>query len=53
MSKEYEGKSPLDIAAEAERDLNSSAAKTGAKVGGVSDSSEFPARFLISLSLIC
>lgn len=31
MSKEYEGQDPLDIAKQAERDLNSLGAKTGAR----------------------
>lgn len=29
MSKEYEGQNPLDIAAQAEKDLNSNSAKQG------------------------
>jgi len=33
MSQEYAGKDPLDIAAQAEKDLNSLGAKTGAKGG--------------------
>lgn len=36
MSKEYEGRDKLDIAKEAEKDLNSHGAKTGTAVGSTS-----------------
>jgi len=36
MSAEYEGRDPLDIAKEAEKDLNSYEAKTGTGVGSTS-----------------
>jgi len=39
MSEAYKNKEPLDIAKEAERDLNSYEAKTGSTSKGASDSS--------------
>jgi len=39
MSKEYEGQNPIDIAKQAEQDLNSNAAKTG-NVGGSDSTNE-------------
>ena len=41
MSKEYEGQDPLDIALQAERDLNSSSMKTGAANQGSDSSTRF------------
>ena len=40
MSAEYEGKDPLELAKQAERDLNSHEAKTGSARAGASDSSK-------------
>jgi len=52
MSAEYKGQDPLDIAKQAERDLNSDSAKFGAEKGygqkdhrGVSDSSMLQQQF--------
>jgi hypothetical protein len=40
MSTDYEGKDPLELAAQAERDINNYQAKTGNARAGASDSSE-------------
>ena len=45
MSKEYEGQDPLAIAQQAERDLNSNAAKTGDGNKGASDSTKVWTRY--------
>lgn len=59
MSREYEGVDPLQLAKEAERDLNSKAAKQGHDLGGTargghgaSDSSMFILHCLTSHSII-
>jgi hypothetical protein len=55
MAEEYRGQNPIDIANQAERDLNSHSAKHGHDAGydtnnfGASDSSKDPS-FLSSLS---
>ena len=41
MSKEYEGQDPLDIAAQAEKDLNSNSAKQGANASDSGMSQHF------------
>lgn len=40
MSTDYEGKDPLELAEQTERDINSYQAKTGNAWAGASDSSE-------------
>jgi hypothetical protein len=40
MSADYEGKDPLELAKQAERDMNSYEAKTGNARAGASDSSK-------------
>jgi len=61
MSAEYEGQDPIAIAQQAERDLNSNAAKTGASTessgnrrgANASDSSTFPRSPIVCNGIDC